>query len=162
MATPSDTLKRWRLLNPYLDRRQRSLWAAAEAKTLGYGGGTLLSKITGISQSTITSQRRKLNLTKATPAGALARPRRTGSSGRPPIEVKDPGIEPALERLLSDEIAGDPMGRQRWVRSSIRNLSGALKREGHQVGHGAVARLLRKMGYSLQVIKKKQAGASRS
>jgi hypothetical protein len=72
--------------------------------------------------------------------------------------VKDPGIEPALERLLSDEIAGDPMGRQRWVRSSIRNLSSALKREGHQVGHGAVARLLRKMGYSLQVIKKKQAG----
>jgi Rhodopirellula transposase DDE domain len=158
VTSPSDILKRWQLLNPYLDRRQRCLWAAAEAEILGYGGGILLSKITGIAPNTITSQRRKIKLTKATPAGALARPRKTGGSGRPPIEVKDPGIEPALERMLSDEIAGDPMGRQRWVRSSIRNLSAALKREGHQVGHGAVARLLRKMGYSLQVIKKKQAG----
>src|SRR6267154_1357730 len=61
--------------------------------------------------------------------------------------------------MLSDEVAGDPMGNQKWVRSSIRNLSRALKEQGHQVGHGAVARLLRKMGYSLQVNKKKQAGA---
>jgi hypothetical protein len=28
--------------------------------------------------------------------------------GRKLAEVKDPGIEPALERLLSDQIAGDP------------------------------------------------------
>jgi hypothetical protein len=30
-------------------------------------------------------------------------------------EVKDPGIVAALERLLTDEVAGDPMGEQRWV-----------------------------------------------
>ncbi len=59
--------------------------------------------------------------------------------------------------MLSDEMAGDPMGRQKWVRSSIRNLSKKLKEQGHQAGHGTVARLLRKMGYSLQVNKKKQA-----
>jgi hypothetical protein len=72
--------------------------------------------------------------------------------------VKDPGIEPALERILSDEVAGDPMSRQRWVRSSVRNLSKQLKEQGHPIGHCAVARLLRKLGYSLQVNKKKQAG----
>jgi hypothetical protein len=44
------------------------------------------------------------------------------------------------------------------VRSSTRNLSKKLKEQGHQAGHGAVARLLRKLGYSLQVNKKKQAG----
>jgi hypothetical protein len=79
--------------------------------------------------------------------------------GRKPVEVKDPSIQNALERLLSDEVAGDPMGHQKWIRSSIRNLSKQLKEQGYQIGHGAVARLLRKMGYSLQVIKKKQAGA---
>jgi hypothetical protein len=61
--------------------------------------------------------------------------------------------------MLSDETAGDPMTEQRWVRSSIRQLSKRLKEQGHQVGHGLVARLLRKMGYSLRVNKKKQAGA---
>ena len=31
-------LKRWRLMKPYLDARQRRLWAATEATVLGYGG----------------------------------------------------------------------------------------------------------------------------
>jgi hypothetical protein len=83
----------------------------------------------------------------------------SGRIGRPLIEVKYPGIEAALERILSDEVAGDPMGRQKWVRSSIRNISKNLKEQSYQIGHGAVARLLRKLGYSLQVNKKKQAGA---
>jgi Rhodopirellula transposase DDE domain len=84
---------------------------------------------------------------------------RLGRVGRKLVEQKDPNIAPALDRLLSDEVAGDPMGRQKWIRSSIRNLSKKLKEQGHQVGHGTVARLLRRMGYSLQVNKKKQAGA---
>jgi hypothetical protein len=73
--------------------------------------------------------------------------------------VKDPDIEPTLERMLSDEVAGDPMGRQKWVRSSLRHLSKHLKEQGHQAAASTVGRLLHKMGYSLQVNKKKQAGA---
>jgi len=73
--------------------------------------------------------------------------------------VKDPGTVPALELMLTDEIAGDPITNQRWVRSSLRNLSSKLKAEGHQACTHTVARLLRKIGYSLQVNKKKQAGA---
>jgi hypothetical protein len=61
--------------------------------------------------------------------------------------------------MLSEEIAGDPMGPQKWVRSSLRNLSKRLGDQGHQACTHVVARLLRKMGYSLQVAKKKQAGA---
>src|SRR5207253_630683 len=41
----------------------------------------------------------------------------------------------------------------------LRHLSKHLKQQGHQAGTSTVARLLRKMGYSLQVNKKKQAGA---
>jgi Rhodopirellula transposase DDE domain len=60
--------------------------------------------------------------------------------------------------MLSEEIAGDPMSLQRWVRSSTRNLSRRLIEQGHQVGYRTVARLLRKMGYSLQATKRRQAG----
>jgi hypothetical protein len=81
------------------------------------------------------------------------------TTGRKLAEAKDPEIESALQNMLSEEIAGDPMGTQRWVRSSLRNLSKRLEEKGHQACTHTVARLLRKMGYSLQVAKKKQAGA---
>src|ERR1700730_9830722 len=158
LTNQATVLKRWRLLSPYLNRRQRGLWAAAEAETFGHGGGALLSIITGVSPGTITAGRRKLKLTITAPAGSITRARRY-RTGRPLVEVKDPGIEAALEGILSDEVAGDPMGRQRWVRTSLRNLSKLLTEQGHQIGYTVVARLLRKLGYSLQVNKKKQAGA---
>ena len=159
MTDQSNILKKWHLIRPYLSRRQRGLWAAAEAEAFGFGAGKLLASVTGISPGCIGDGRRKLRLTDAAPAGSLMRVQRSGRIGRPLVEVRDPDIAPALERMLSDEVAGDPMGRQRWVRSSIRNISKSLNEQGHPIGHGAVARLLRKLGYSLQVMKKKQAGA---
>src|SRR5215216_5493636 len=160
MADRLEILEKWQLLSPYLSRRQRSLWAAAEAKAIGYGGCALLSSVTGLSNQAILVGIRKLALTKMAPAGSFVRVQRSGSRvGRKLVEVKDPAIVPALERMLSDEVAGDPMGHQTWVRSSIRHLSKQLKEQGHQLGHGAVARLLRKMGHSLQVNKKKHAEA---
>lgn len=159
MANRSEILRRWRLLSPYLNRRQRSLWAAAEAEAIGYGGCVLLSNVTGISKQTISAGMRKLRLTKMASAGSLIRVQRSSRVGRKLAELKDPDIEPALERMLSDEVAGDPMGCQKWVRSSLRHLSKHLKEQGHQAGISTVARLLRKMGYSLRVNKKKQAGA---
>jgi len=75
------------------------------------------------------------------------------------VEAKDPDIIAALELMLKDEVAGDPITNQRWVRSSLRNLSGKLKEQGHQACTHTVARLLRKLGYSLQVNIKKRTGA---
>jgi hypothetical protein len=159
MGNHVEILRRWQLLSPYLNRRQRSLWAGAEAEAIGYGGCVLLSGVTGLSVQTIATRRTKLRLTNMATAGSLVRQQSVGRVGRKRVEEKDPDITPALERILSDEVAGDPMGQQKWVRSSIRNLSKQLKEQGHQAGHGSIARLLRKMGYSLQVNKKKQAGA---
>jgi hypothetical protein len=85
--------------------------------------------------------------------------RKIAGAGRKLTEVKYPGIEPALQELLADETAGDPASCQRWVRSSTRSLSKHLAERGHQVGYRTVARLLRKMGYSLQATKRRQAGA---
>jgi hypothetical protein len=159
MGDHAQILRRWQLLSPYLNRRQRSLWAAAEAEAIGYGGCVLLSRVTGLSVQTIATRRIRLRGTSTAAPGSLVHHQRLGRVGRKLVEQKDPNIAPALDRLLSDEVAGDPMGRQKWIRSSIRNLSKKLKEQGHQVGHGTVARLLRRMGYSLQVNKKKQAGA---
>jgi hypothetical protein len=41
------------VLSGYLDERARRIWAAAEAKSLGYGCATLVQTATGIACSTI-------------------------------------------------------------------------------------------------------------
>jgi hypothetical protein len=81
--------------------------------------------------------------------------RRLGG-GRKLIEEIDPAIKPALERLLEDETAGDPMTEQRWVRSSLRLLSKKLAGEGHRASTATVARLLKDMDFSLKANKRKQ------
>ena len=56
---------------------------------------------------------------------------------------------------MEPETAGDPMSDQKWVRSSLRNLSARLSREGHLASPPTVGRLLSKLGYALHVNAKK-------
>jgi len=70
MGNQTEILRRWQLLSPYLNRRQRSLWAAAEAEAIGYGGCLLLAGITGLSAQTIAARRIKLRLTNSASAGS--------------------------------------------------------------------------------------------
>jgi len=81
--------------------------------------------------------------------------RRPGG-GRKLAEVKDPNVVAALERMLADEVAGDPMTDQKWIRSSLSHLSKRLKEEEHQASTTTVARLLGKMGFSLKANQRKQ------
>ena len=152
--------KRWRLIRPYLDARQRNLWAATEATIIGRGGCKLIAHVTGLSAPVISTWKHKLQLGRRAPPGSLAQAQRSSyRSGRRFIEAKDPHIIPTLELMLKDELAGNPITNQRWVRSSLRNLSSKLKEKGHQACTHTVARLLRNMGYSLQVNVKKRTGA---
>jgi len=159
MTKKSEVLRRWQLLSPYLHRKQQTVWAAAEAEVIGPRGCPMLASVTGISIPTLTKWVDRLKLTETARAGSLIPSKGCVGAGRKLTEVNDPEMEPALQQILSEEIAGDPMGRQTWVRSSLRNLSKRLGDQGHQACTHTVARLLRKMGYSLQVAKKKQAGA---
>ena len=80
--------------------------------------------------------------------------RRPGG-GRKLVEEKDPAIVTALERMLTDEVAGDPMSEQKWIRSSTRRLSDGLAAEGHQASSRTVSRLLKQMGFSLKANQRK-------
>jgi hypothetical protein len=84
--------------------------------------------------------------------------RRPGG-GRKFTEEKHPQIFKALEQMLEHEVAGDPMSEQKWIRSTPRRLSDRLTAEGYRVGAGTVARLLKKMGFSLKANKRKQGGS---
>jgi Rhodopirellula transposase DDE domain len=60
-----------------------------------------------------------------------------------------------LQDLIAPETAGDPMSEQKWVRSSLRQLSTRLKEAGHPVSPPTVGRLLDQLGYALHVNAKK-------
>ena len=70
---------------PHLDERSRRLFAAAEARALGHGGITLVSRACGLSRVTITKGLREL-AEPPLPAGQERRP----GGGRPLVEVGDP------------------------------------------------------------------------
>lgn len=56
---------------------------------------------------------------------------------------------------MEPETAGDPMSAQKWVRSSLRQVSRQLTASGHPVSHQTVGRLLTDLGYALHVNAKK-------
>jgi hypothetical protein len=58
---------------------------------------------------------------------------------------------PTLQAIVAPETAGDPMSEQRWVRSSLRTLSGRLAAAGHTASPPTVRRLLTDLGFALHV-----------
>jgi hypothetical protein len=61
--------------------------------------------------------------------------------------------------LVEPETAGDPQSEQKWVRSSLRQLSRRLAEAGHGTSPPTVGRLLRERKYSLRANGKQEAGA---
>ena len=67
---------------------------------------------------------------------------------------------PSLAALVEPETAGDPMSAQKWVRSSLRRLSQRLGLAGHPASPPTVARLLRRLDYSLKANRKERETGS--
>lgn len=138
-----------------LDERQRRLYAATEAQRRGWGGCRQVREITGISQRSLKRGLDELaGRVAPPPAGRV----RGAGGGRPATEKAQPGIELALEALIEGQTAGDPEGRGRWVRTSLRGLKAALVQQGYRVSHQTVARLLADRDFALRVNAKRKSG----
>ncbi len=68
---------------------------------------------------------------------------------------KDPALTTVLQELVASETAGDPMSEQKWVRSSLRQVSRRLGEAGHPISPPTVGRLLDDLGFALHVNAKK-------
>lgn len=145
--------KRVILVMRQLDERGKRLFAASEAVRLGYGGVSLVSRVSGLSRVTITNGIRELS-TKPLPPGRM---RRAGA-GRPLITIKDPSLSDALEKLVEPSSRGDPESPLRWSCKSTRTLAAELSNRRHPVSHVKVAQLLHGMNYSLQSNRKMEEG----
>ena len=129
-----------------LDERGKRRWAAAEARSLGWGGIAAVAMATGISDRTIRNGIRELDDPDAMSSD---RQRRRGG-GRRSREQEQPGLIEALEALIEPVSRGDPMLPLRWTCKSTRVLAEELKSQGFVVSCTKVGALLKARGYSLQ------------
>jgi transposase len=121
------------------------------ARQQGRGAIRGLARITGLSRNTIRKGLRQL--TRIASRQRAQRLRRKGG-GRKKVEEQQPGIMAALNDLLRDAVAGDPVTGMKWTHKSIRRLSKALRRRGFRASPNTVARLLREHGFSLRTCRK--------
>ncbi len=63
-----------------------------------------------------------------------------------------------MERLVDPVTRGDPMSPLRWTCKSRAKLAAALTKEGWTVSSTSVGRLLNRLGYRLQAVRKKTEG----
>jgi Rhodopirellula transposase DDE domain len=137
--------RRYAVLRPHLDERQRRLMLGSEAAELGRGGIKTVAEATGAHPDTVARGVREL---AGDPEPAV-RVRGPGG-GRKKLSDSDPGLLARLKALVDPETRGDPMSLLVWTTKSTRNLAGALTAVGHPVSDRTVARMLTSLGFSLQ------------
>src|SRR3990170_3526504 len=155
MSAPSGLQAKLASLWPLLDERTRRLVAATEARAMGYGGISEVSRACGLSRKAIGKGIREIEAGTTLPPGRIRQP----GAGRRPTTAADPGLAEALDRLLDPATRGDPQSPLRWTCKSTRTLAGQLTRHRHAISHTKVAQLLRAQGYSLQGNRKTEEGS---
>jgi transposase len=147
--------EKYQALALFMDERVLRRWAAAEARSLGWGGTSAVSTVTGLSRTTIRTGIAELH--QPTPELPPERIRRRGA-GRPRLTRTDPTLREDLQNLLEPATRGEPEAALLWTSKSTRHLAEELVQRGHLVSHDTVGRLLEEIGYSLQANRKTREG----
>jgi transposase len=145
--------RRWAVLRPYLDERQRRLLLGTEAVELGRGGVKAVAEATGAHPDTVARGVREIE-GQPEPQRRVRAP----GGGRKKLRETDPELAAQLKALVDPETRGDPMSLLVWTTKSTKNLASALTSTGHPVSDRTVARMLREQGFSLQANTKVSEG----
>lgn len=143
-------------LQDCLTERGRRLWAASEAFSYGYGGITLLSEATGISDRTIRNGQQNLACDATERQKGVRKP----GGGRKKKSEITPELLQVLDKLVDPTAKGDPEVPLKWTSKSLRHLANELRQQGHLISFRTTGTLLKELGYSLQANKKTLEKAS--
>lgn len=144
---------KFEVLLPHLNERQRRLYLASEARSLGHGGVAAVAAASGVTRQTVVAGVADLEAGHQ-PLGRVRRP----GAGRKHATNVDRGLKPVLLALVDPEARGDPESPLRWTTKSLRKLAGELTAAGHAAGPDLVGRLLREEKFSRQANAKTREG----
>jgi len=140
-----------------LHERGRRIWAAAEARQIGWGGASIVEEAIGMTRKTI---RKGLREIEVNPTNKFATHQsRVPGGGRKKTETIYTNIYQELDALVDPVTRGDPESPLRWTCKSTRRLAEELKNRKIHVCPNTVRDLLSEMGYSLQANRKTREGA---
>jgi len=137
--------RRYAVLRPHLDERQRRLLLGTEAAELGRGGINAVAVATGVHPDTVARGLREIE-GQPEPQQRV----RAAGGGRKKLSQTNPALAAQLQALVDPQTRGDPMSLLGWTTKSTKNLAAALTSSGHPVSDRTVARMLQALGFSLQ------------
>jgi transposase len=132
-----------------LDERQWRLYLANEAMSAGYGGVSKVSRITGVSRTTITKGIEELKQEK-TISGKV----RESGGGSKCIEEKYPDIEERIRKIVDGSTYGNPERVLSYTTESLRKIESELEIQGVKVSYRTISKILDSMDYSKQANQK--------
>ena len=140
-----------------LNEAQTRWFVAREAMLLGRGGIAEMCRLTGVSKPTVIKGMKEL---KARPELGMGERIRRPGAGRKKLEDRNPGIGEALQAIMDETTAGDPMSLLKWTSKSTYQIRDQLAELGYVISEDTVRRRLRTMEYSLQANEKTKEGGS--
>jgi len=132
-----------------LDERQWRLYLANEAVSAGYGGVSKVSRITGVSRTTITKGIEELKKEKVI-GGKV----RESGGGPKRIEEKYPDIEERIRKIVDGSTYGNPERVLSYTTESLRKIESELEFQGIKVSYKTISKILDSMDYSKQANQK--------
>jgi len=159
MQTDDLNQQKYKKILPYLNEKQTRIVLAAEAESMGRGGLSKVSKLTGISRVTLNMGIKELAQSATNDIIKNERIRKSGG-GRKKATEKNECLAQAIEEIVSPHTMGDPMKPLLWTNKSLRNISDELKKQGHNISHKLVGVILKESGYSLQGNRKTDEGST--
>jgi transposase len=137
---------------PMLNEIQSRQYLATEARLIGRGGISLISRISGVTRVTITKGLKEINSPSYQP-NPNSKIRSAGGGRKSKIN-NHPELLKIIEDIIDPYTHGDSINCLMWTNKSTRKLEKALKELGYNVSDTTIGIILKKLGYSLQVNKK--------
>ena len=135
-----------------LNVRQYRCYLGKTALSLGRGGQTVVTRLSGASVNTV---RRGMEEVNSGGERITSNQIRKSGGGRKASSVKYPNLHEAIERIIDGKTYGDPEKVIHWTTQSLMSIAGILKEQyGIEVSHTVVSGALTKMGYSKQLNQK--------
>jgi len=135
---------------PLLNERLLRQFLANEAMSYGRGGVTVVSRISGVSRTTITAGMNEMRNGDSV-KGTV---RRSGG-GRKLVETKYPDIKEKIRKIVDGKTYGDPMRVLSYTTESFRKIAAELlEKYGITINYVTIGDILDSMGYSKQANQK--------
>jgi len=159
MQTDKLIQMKYKKILPFLNEKQTRIVLAADAESMGRGGLSKVSKLSGISRVTLNIGIKELASISTKDLIINERIRKEGG-GRKKETEKNKDLEKVIEEIVSPHTLGDPMKPLLWTSKSLRNIAEAAKDKGYNISHKLAGVILKNAGYSLQGNRKTDEGST--